>query len=115
MSLLGTFSVVAADKKLPLQSGRIANRLYEGKSQTLHPGENTVFIRPFLQALIIGPEGTPYSNAPLVFDIFLRMYHATDTQCITILSYNSFACKAHDYDLSPPLCKIITTHGGRYR
>jgi hypothetical protein len=36
------------------------------------------------QALITGPEGTPYSNAPLVFDIFLRGSEAIAFPCLIL-------------------------------
>jgi ubiquitin-protein ligase len=45
------------------------------------------------QAMIIGPEGTPYENGCFVFDIFLPI----------------------DYNKSSPMVKSMTTNGGRYR
>jgi hypothetical protein len=36
------------------------------------------------QALITGPEGTPYSNAPLIFDIFLRGSEAIAFPCLIL-------------------------------
>jgi ubiquitin-protein ligase len=45
------------------------------------------------QAMIIGPEGTPYENGCFIFDIFLPL----------------------DYNFKSPSVKSMTTNGGTYR
>lgn len=46
-----------------------------------------------LKAMIIGPEGTPYENGCLLFDIFLPL----------------------EYNQRCPLVKYMTTNGGKWR
>ena len=46
-----------------------------------------------VQAMIIGPEGTPYQNGCFLFDIFLP----------------------HEYNRSCPEVKSMTTYGGNFR
>jgi ubiquitin-protein ligase len=84
------------NQNLPTQ--KIFQELLEYKLNLPIQPSSSIFVRAMesrldlLRVLITGPEGTPYANGMFLFDCYL-----------------------HDYPLSPPKVKFLTTNGNQIR